>query len=282
MDIYLKNIFKKETKMTQTPIHDVVREHYAERARQSDSCCAPDSSSSCCDSKNVLYPEELLTTMPDDVANFSLGCGDPITLAALQPGQTVLDLGSGGGLDCFLAGKKVGESGHVIGVDMTPEMLEKARASAKRMGVTNVEFRKGYLEDLPVDDNSVDVTISNCVINLSPDKAKVFNEVFRVLKPGGKLAVSDIVTNGSLPDAIKQSLSMWAGCVAGAVDAKDYIAMMEDAGFTDISITPTFFDKETVDEAIKEVGDQIDLKSVSQEELYKTVYSARITARKPV
>ncbi len=130
--------------MTQIPIHDVVREHYAERARKSDSCCAPDSSSACCNSKNVIYPEELLAAVPDDVASFSLGCGDPITLAALQPGQTVLDLGSGGGLDCFLAGKKVGESGHVIGVDMTPEMLEKARASAKRMGVTNVEFRQGF------------------------------------------------------------------------------------------------------------------------------------------
>ena len=267
--------------MTQIPIHDVIREHYAERARQSDSCCAPDSASACCDSKNVLYPEELITNLPDDVANFSLGCGDPITLAELQPGQAVLDLGSGGGLDCFLAAKKVGESGHVIGVDMTPEMLEKARANAKRMDVTNVEFRYGFLEDLPVEDNSIDVTISNCVINLSPDKAKVFNEVFRALKPGGKLAVSDIVTDGPLPDVIKQSLSMWAGCVAGAVDANDYIAMMEDAGFKDISITPTFFDKETVDEAIKEVGDQIDLKSVSQDELHKTVYSARITAKKP-
>jgi len=268
--------------MTQNSIHDVVREHYAERARKSDSCCAPDATSACCDSKNVIYPDELLAAVPDDVANFSLGCGDPITLAALQPGQTVLDLGSGGGLDCFLAAKKVGESGRVIGVDMTPEMLEKARANAKRMGVTNVEFRHGFLEDLPVDDNSIDVTISNCVINLSPDKVKVFDEVLRVLKPGGKLAVSDIVTDGQLPDAIKQSLSMWAGCVAGAVDVKDYITMMADAGFTDISITPTLFDKETVDEAIIEVGDQIDLKSVSQDELYKTVYSARITARKPM
>ena len=268
--------------MTQTPIHDVVREHYAERARQSDSCCGSDSASACCDSKNVLYPEELLTTMPDDIANFSLGCGDPITLAALQPGQTVLDLGSGGGLDCFLAAKKVGERGFVIGVDMTPEMLARARSSAKRMGVTNVEFRQGFLEDLPVENNSIDVTISNCVINLSPDKGRVFSEVFRVLKPGGKLAVSDIVTDGPLPDIIKQSLSMWAGCVAGAVDAKDYIATMESAGFSDISITPTFFDKETVDEAVKDVSDKIDLTDVSQDELYKTVYSARITARKPV
>ena len=267
--------------MTQTPIHDVVQEHYAERARKSDSCCAPDSASACCDSKTFSTLKNYSPPSPTDVANFSLGCGDPITLAELQPGQTVLDLGSGGGLDCFLAAKKVGESGHVIGVDMTPEMLEKARASAERMGVTNVEFRQGFLEDLPVDDNSIDVVISNCVINLSPDKEKVFNEVFRVLSSGGKLAVSDIVTEGPYLKPIKQSLSMWAGCVAGAVDAKDYIAMMEAAGFIDISVTPTFFDKETVDEAIKEVGDQIDLTTVSQDELYKTVYSARITARKP-
>jgi SAM-dependent methyltransferase len=272
----------KGENMTQTPtsIHETVREHYAERARAADSCCGPDSASACCDSKNVIYPDELLATVPGDVASFSLGCGDPITLAALEPGQSVLDLVSGGGLDCFLAAKKVGETGHVIGVDMTPEMLEKARASAARMGLANVEFRQGFLEDLPVDDNSIDVIISNCVINLSPDKAKVFSEAFRVLKPGGVLAVSDIVTDGPLPDEIKQSLSMWAGCVAGAVDAADYIAMMEAAGFTDISVTPTFFDKETVDEAVKEVGDQIDLKVISRDDLYKTVYSARITARK--
>jgi arsenite methyltransferase len=265
---------------TPNPIHETVREYYAERARNSSSCCGPDPASACCDSKSVIYPEELLTAVPDDVANFSLGCGDPITLAQLQPGQTVLDLGSGGGLDCFLASKKVGERGHVIGIDMTPEMIKRARTSKARLKFKNVEFRQGFLEDLPVDDNSIDVVISNCVINLSPEKAKVFSEVFRVLKPGGKLAVSDIVTDGPLPDSIKQSLSMWAGCVAGAVDAKDYIAMMETAGFADISITPTFFDKETIDDAVKEVGDQIDLKVVSQDELYKAVYSARITAYK--
>jgi ubiquinone/menaquinone biosynthesis C-methylase UbiE len=149
--------------------------------------------------------------------------------------------------DCFLASKKVGDSGHVIGIDMTPEMIKRARATKARMKFKNVEFRQGFLEDLPVDDNSIDVTISNCVINLSPDKAKVFSEVFRVLKPGGVLAVSDIVTDGPLPDEIKQSLSMWAGCVAGAVDAGDYVAMLGSAGFMDISITPTYFDKEIVE-----------------------------------
>jgi len=144
-----------------------------------------------------------------------------------------------------------------------------------------VEFRQGYLEELPVDSQSVDVIISNCVINLSPDKAQVFGEAFRVLKPGGKLAVSDIVTDGPLPDAIKQSLSAWAGCVAGAVDAQEYLAMMTAVGFTDISVNPVFFDKETVDAAIDNLGDAVDLKTISRDEVYKSVYSAKISAIKP-
>jgi ubiquinone/menaquinone biosynthesis C-methylase UbiE len=206
----------------------------------------------------------------------------PDHAASLQPGQTVLDLGSGAGLDCFFAAKKVGETGHVIGVDMTPEMIERARSSAKRLNLANVEFRQGYLEELPVESNSVDVIISNCVINLSPDKSKVFGEAFRVLNPGGKLAVSDIVTDGPLPDSVKQSLSAWAGCVAGAVDAKDYISMMEAVGLTNITIIPVFFDKETVDSAIADMGNIIELKTVSRDDVYKAVYSAKITAYKPV
>ncbi len=264
--------------MTQspTPIHDVVREHYAERIKSNASCCG---SSDCCTTDSNLYPTDLLATLPEGESSISYGCGDPITLASLEPGQTVLDLGSGAGLDCFFAAKKVGETGKVIGVDMTPEMLERARSSAKRMSLTNVEFRQGFIEDLPVESGTVDVIISNCVINLSPDKSKVFNETFRVLKPGGKLAVSDIVTDGELPDEVKKSLSAWAGCVAGAVEAKDYIAMMESAGFTNISVKPVFFDKQTVDDALGDMN--LDVNNYSKDDVYKAVYSAKITAYKP-
>ena len=267
------------TTQSPTPIHEVVREHYAERIKSNASCCG--GSSDCCSTDSNLYPTDLLATLPDGESTVSYGCGDPITLASLQPGQTVLDLGSGAGLDCFFAAKKVGETGHVIGVDMTPEMIERSRSSAKRLDIQNVEFRQGYLEDLPVDANTVDVIISNCVINLSPDKSKVFGEAFRVLKPGGKLAVSDIVTDGPLPESIKKSLSAWAGCVAGAVEAEEYIGMMTAVGFTDVSIVPVFFDKEDVDSALNDMKDTIELKTIARDEIYQAVYSAKITAYKP-
>ena len=271
---------------TNTPIHDVVREHYAERIKSNAACCEPlrqaqGDASDCCSTESSLYPADLLATLPNGESAVSYGCGDPITLASLQPGQTVLDLGSGAGLDCFFAAKKVGETGHVIGVDMTPEMIERARSSAKRFDIQNVEFRQGYLEDLPVENNTVDIIISNCVINLSPDKSKVFGEAFRVLKPGGKLAVSDIVTDGPLPDSIKQSLSAWAGCVAGAIEAEDYMGMMKAVGFTNVTVRPVFFDKETVDSAIDDLGNSIELTTISRDDVYKAVYSAKITALKP-
>ena len=271
---------------TNTTIHEAVREHYAERITSSALRQAQDSASGCgpsdcsCSSDSGLYPADLLATLPDGESSVSYGCGDPITLASLRPGQTVLDLGSGAGLDCFFAAKKVGETGKVIGVDMTPEMIERARGSAQRMNIHNVDFRQGYIEEMPVESDSVDVIISNCVINLAPAKSKVFSEAFRVLRSGGKLAVSDIVTDGPLPAPIKRSLSAWAGCVAGAVDAKDYIAMMESAGFKDISITPVFFDKPTLDSAVTDLGNAIELKTVSLADIYKGIYSAKITAYK--
>ena len=262
---------------TNATIHEAVREHYAERIKSNASCCGSDN---CCSSDSNLYPADLLATLPEGETSVSYGCGDPITLASLQPGQTVLDLGSGAGLDCFFAARKVGETGKVIGVDMTPEMIERAQGSAKRMNIQNVEFRQGYIEEMPVESDSVDVIISNCVINLSPDKSKVFREAFRVLRAGGKLAVSDIVTDGPLPDSVKQSLSAWAGCVAGAVDAQDYISMMQAVGFTNISVTPVFFDKEIIDSALTDLGDAVELKTVSRDDVYKAVYSAKITAYK--
>lgn len=262
------------------PIHDAVREHYAERIKNSASCCGSDPL--CCPPENNLYPIELLSTLPEGESATSYGCGDPITLASLQPGQTVLDLGSGAGLDCFFAARKVGEAGRVIGVDMTPEMIERSTASAARLGLPNVEFRQGFIEELPVESDSVDVTISNCVINLSPDKRSVFAEIFRALKPGGRLAVSDIVTDGPLPEPVKKSLSAWAGCVAGAVEAADYIAIMEAVGFRDISVVPVYFDRQTVDEALADLADLAELKTLDREQVHKSVFSAKITAWKPV
>ncbi len=245
--------------MTQSPdpIHESVREHYAAQAR---------SGSSCCGGSNDLYPVSLLTEVPADVANFSLGCGNPFAEAELKPGETVLDLGSGGGLDCFLAAKQVGETGRVIGVDMTPEMIERARAAATRLGVRNVEFREGYLENLPVEDASVDAVISNCVINLSPDKPQVFREVFRALKPGGRVAVSDIVTNGPLPEELQKNMEAWGACVAGALDVSEYIIGLTDAGFTEVKVQPK--------------GDASDM--IEAAELKGKIFSATITARKPM
>ncbi len=252
--------------MTQnpTPIHESVREYYATQFRASQPCCGD--SSSCCDSKNILYPVELLTDLPDDVASFSLGCGNPFAQAGLKPGEIVLDLGSGGGLDCFLAAKQVGETGHVIGVDMTPEMLERARAAASRLGFPNVEFREGYLEKLPVEDASVDVVISNCVINLSPDKPQVFREVFRTLRPGGSVAVSDIVTDGPLPEELQKNMAAWDACMAGALDVSEYITGLTDAGFTDVKVQP----KGDARDLIEAVG------------LKGKIFSATITARRPM
>ena len=260
--------------MTQIPIHDVVREHYAERARQSDPCCTPDSASSCCDSQNILYPKDLLTELPTDISNFSLGSGDPITPANLQPGETVLDLGSGGGLDCFLAAKQVGKNGKVIGVDMTPEMISRAKSSAERMDIHNVEFREGYLESLPTEDNSVDVVISNCVINLSPNKLQVFREIYRVLKPGGRVSVSDIVTNHPFSEEQRKNKEDWCGCVTGALTQKEYIQQMEQAGFVDVQVLPNL---ELVEQLI--TSGQVKVKSnknLSIEELLEHVQSWEI------
>jgi arsenite methyltransferase len=233
-----------------------VRDHYAQRAQaaaaaQPASCCGPSSSSSscgtssCCSTDDVanvsLYDAADLSLVPDDMSGMSWGCGNPTAIAALKPGEVVLDLGSGAGLDVMLAARKVGPTGFAYGVDMTDEMLALARRNAEKAGATNVEFRKGHIEAIPLPDQTVDVIISNCVINLSPDKHQVLNEAYRVLRHGGRLAVSDIVVDGRLDDLpvseeqIRTALS-WAGCIAGALTIDQYKELLAAAGFQDIQV----------------------------------------------
>lgn len=256
-------------------IHKLVQQHYAERIQNDSPCCG---SADCCSGSASLYPAELIGSLPNFDSIVSYGCGDPVTLASLQPGQIVLDLGSGAGLDCFLAAQKVAPDGFVIGVDMTPEMIQRATATAARLQLSNVEFRLGYLENLPVDSASVDVILSNCVINLSPDKPKVLAEAYRVLKPGGRLAVTDILTHGELPAEIKESLSAWAGCIAGAMDAEEMRSLMEMIGFQNIAITPNYYDAQTIQNAIADLD--LDPAGYTPERIGKSVFSARITAVK--
>ena len=227
--------------MRKEEIKKVVREGYAKIAKQDSSCCAP--VNSCCGStdlaqdigKSIGYTEEELKAVPEG-ANLGLGCGNPVALASLRKGETVLDLGSGAGVDCFLAADKVGENGRVIGVDMTPEMIERARENARKGNYGNVEFRLGEIGNLPVADNSVDIVISNCVINLTPDKRRVFTEAFRVLKPGGRLMISDIVLLRELPDFIKNSIEAYIGCLSGAIMRNEYIEAIKAAGFQEVRI----------------------------------------------
>ena len=211
-----------------------VRRGYAEVARGSGGCCGS-SSKAKARSQALGYSAEELEAVPTD-ANLGVGCGNPTGLAEIQKGETVLDLGSGAGIDCFLAAKEVGPDGLVIGVDMTDDMLEKARKNARDSGFDNVEFRKGFIEDLPVDDGVVDLVISNCVINLSPSKSSVFGEVSRVLRPGGRLVISDIVLDRELPPAVLSSVEAYVGCVAGAMKKDDYLETIRSAGFEDVEI----------------------------------------------
>lgn len=303
-------------------VRSQVRQHYGGLVTEFEvegatSCCGPAEDTSCgcgpaeavdIDMVSKLYQAEDLADLPEDVTGISLGCGDPVTLASLEKGQTVLDLGSGGGIDVFLAAKQVGETGHVIGVDMTAPMIERARGNQEKIGAENVEFRLGEIEHLPVADNTVDVVISNCVINLSPDKPQVFREAFRVLKPGGRLAVSDIVTNGPLPEEVKQNMAAWAGCIAGALEVDEYIGAIEAAGFAEVGLEPVYMDKELIDEAIDqlnlreavEAGEASERQAVmivdgkkavpvdlgdngagADSAVYQAIFSAKVTARKP-
>jgi SAM-dependent methyltransferase len=227
-------------------IKDHVRAEYGQAARQ-----AKSGKPSCCGTGSLLegdaldpitgnlYQPDETAGLPTDAVRASFGCGNPTALATIQPGETVLDLGSGGGIDVLLSAKRVGPTGKVYGLDMTDEMLALARENQQKAGVTNVEFLAGDIEDIPLPESSVDLIISNCVINLSPDKDRVLKEAFRVLKPGGRLAVSDIVVRGSMPEEVRHSVELWAGCVAGALEESDYLKKLEQAGFEQASIEPT-------------------------------------------
>jgi arsenite methyltransferase len=228
----LEGLFMKEH-----TVKKIVREKYGELARTERSCCSTGDTASCCSpdtaSKEIGYKEDELNAVPQG-ANLGLGCGNPVAIASLKEGETVLDLGSGAGFDCFLAANRVGKKGRVIGVDMTPEMIEKARQNAKKGSYGNVEFRLGEIENLPAADSSVDVVISNCVINLAPDKRRVFNEAFRVLRPGGRFMISDLVLAKELPSAVRESVEAYVGCIAGAIMKEEYLATIRAAGFREI------------------------------------------------
>jgi arsenite methyltransferase len=212
-----------------------VKNRYSQIAKKGETCCSCNGVSVIDQAKAIGYSLRELKQIPES-AIMGLGCGNPTALASLKKGEVVLDLGSGGGIDVFIAANRVGEDGWVIGVDMTPEMIRKAKSNARKGGYRNVEFRLGEIENLPVENEFVDVIISNCVINLSPDKEKVFAEAYRVLKPGGRLVVSDIVTDRELPDDIRKSFSAWAECIGGAMTRKEYMKAIKNVGFTRLRI----------------------------------------------
>ncbi len=226
--------------MSEANIHDAVREKYGELARTvgGGSCCGPTACSAGDPITSDLYSATELAGLPAEAVSVSLGCGNPTALVDLQAGQTVLDLGSGGGIDVLLSAKRVGPTGKVYGLDMTDDMLALARENQRRAGATNVEFLKGTIESIPLPDQSVDVIISNCVINLSVDKDAVLREAFRVLKPGGRFAVSDVVLRGEVPAEIQRNLELWVGCVAGALQETDYVAKLKSAGFVEVELEP--------------------------------------------
>jgi SAM-dependent methyltransferase len=275
--------------MKDEEIKKVVREGYARIAQKGSACCDP--VSSCCGgidlaetvSKNIGYSDEELGSVPKG-ANLGLGCGNPVALTSLREGETVLDLGSGAGFDCFLAANRVGKEGRVIGVDMTPEMLEKARGNASTGSYENVEFRLGEIEHLPVADVAVDVIISNCVINLSPDKEQVFREAFRVLRPGGRLMVSDITLLEELPSFIRDSIAAYVGCISGAMKKEDYLEAIRAAGFDKVAVMDeTLFPIEGIvnDPTAKAIIDKLNITDETVRGFAASVVSIKVQAVKP-
>jgi arsenite methyltransferase len=282
--------------MKKEEVTKTVRKRYGDIAKQSGSCCTDgsqaDKPSSCCGaasvataqdiSKTIGYSDTDLNSVPEG-ANLGLGCGNPIALASLKEGEVVLDLGSGAGFDCFLAASRVGPRGKVIGVDMTPEMLDKARENIRGGNYENVEFRLGEIENLPVADNAVDVVISNCVINLSQDKPKVFKEAFRVLRSGGRLMVSDIVLLGALPPEIANSIAAYVGCIAGASKKADYLEAIRAAGFAEVKVLDeTVFPTGSAakDPVVKAVIEEAHITPTQIEKAASSIVSVKVSALK--
>jgi SAM-dependent methyltransferase len=265
-------------------IKDVVKEKYGQAALRvttgGSSCCGAASAIDGCDPiTSDLYDLNQTSQLPEAAVKASLGCGNPTALAQLNPGETVLDLGSGGGIDVLLSARRVGPTGKAYGLDMTDEMLALARDNQRKAGVENVEFLKGEMENIPLPDNSVDVVISNCVINLSADKDRVLGEAFRVLKPGGRFAVSDVVVRGEVPEQVRRSMEMWVGCIAGALQDHDYVAKLAKAGFDEIEIEPTRV--YSIDDARQFLtGEGIDVAAIAPQVQNKFM-SAFIRAVKP-
>jgi ubiquinone/menaquinone biosynthesis C-methylase UbiE len=261
--------------MSEPNIQEAVKQKYGEAAKRAASggsaCCGGGELSGCDPITKNLYDEAEKAALPEKAVAASLGCGNPTALAKLQPGEIVLDLGSGGGIDVILSAKRVGPTGKAYGLDMTEEMLALARENQRKAGIENVEFLKGAIENIPLPDNTVDVIISNCVINLSGDKDRVLSEAFRVLKPGGRLAVSDVVVRGQVPADIRKSMELWVGCIAGALEENEYRAKLARAGFASIDVEPTrvykveeareFLEAAGLEAAV--VGPQIDGKFIS-------------------
>lgn len=263
-----------------------VRERYGQIAETSGSCCGPKASPCCGRSEEAMslhigYKKKDLEALPEGT-DLGLGCGAPIALLELKPGETVLDLGSGAGIDAFLAAQEVGTAGQVIGVDMTPQMLERARKNAASAGHGNVDFREGRLEALPVDDGSVDAVTSNCVINLVPDKTAVFKEIARVLKPGGRMVVSDIVLERALPEAVRADIAAWVGCISGALRRDEYVALVEGAGLESVeALKDVDYGASMEAVAPDQVKELLERTGARREDLVGTVRSVTFRAVKP-
>jgi len=278
----------KNERLDKENVKKAVRQRYGEIARKESSCCGPTTEPACgCGaapadiSKLIGYSDEELGAVPEG-ADLGLGCGNPVALASLKKGETVIDLGSGAGIDCFLAARKVGPKGKVIGVDMTAEMLEKAKKNATKGGYRNVEFRMGEIEHLPVADGTADAVISNCVINLSPEKEQVFKEVFRVLRPGGRMMVSDIVLLKKLPENVANSIAAYVGCIAGAETRSRYLGAIRKAGFSKITIMgESSYPLDIADPAIAGAVKQLGMTPAQAKDVAAGIVSIKVQALKP-